>query len=57
MSDSLTFSASHPVLAATAPPEADEIPEPENRLPSGWWLLPSVLCGGAFWVAIGMLIF
>ncbi|ABA79199.1 hypothetical protein GQF56_07015 [Rhodobacter sphaeroides] len=57
MSDSLAFSAPYPVLAATAPPEADEIPEPENRLPSGWWLLPSVLCGGAFWVAIGMLIF
>ncbi|QCP84350.1 hypothetical protein EYE35_01260 [Cereibacter sphaeroides] len=37
------------LLTANAPPEADEIPEAENRLPSGWWLIPAVLTGGMFW--------
>ncbi|MGP3697149.1 hypothetical protein [Rhodobacter sp. NSM] len=57
MSDSFTFSAPRPFLAATAPAEADEIADPENRLPSGWWLIPAVVCGACLWVAIGMMIF
>ncbi len=40
-----------------APPEADAIPEPEHRLPSGWWLLPSVICGAAVWVTVAWAIF
>lgn len=36
-------------LFRTAPPDADALPEPERRMPSGWWLLPSVICGGAIY--------
>ncbi|MBO4168130.1 hypothetical protein ORIO_10290 [Cereibacter azotoformans] len=57
MSDSLTLRAPRHAIAATAPAEADEIADPEGKLPSGWWLLPAVICGVCMWVAIGMLIF
>ncbi|MCE6952954.1 hypothetical protein LAZ40_23195 [Cereibacter sphaeroides] len=57
MSESLSIGAPRLVIAAPAPAEAEELPDAEGRLPSGWWLLPSVIGGCGFWVALGFMLF
>ncbi|RHZ91132.1 hypothetical protein D1114_20895 [Cereibacter sphaeroides] len=56
-------------LSADLPPEApcheafrphgdaEETAEFDRLLPSGWWLLPSVICGTAVWATIAWAIF
>lgn len=49
VNNSSTVGTTLHLLAANAPPEADEIPAPEGQLPSGWWLIPAALTGGMLW--------
>ncbi|MCO8145906.1 hypothetical protein NHN26_11785 [Rhodovulum tesquicola] len=37
--------------------EAYETAEPEERMPSGWWLMPVAGLGLLFWVALGWMVF
>ena len=55
MSDSLTAPHAHG-FHAVKPAPAETLAEDEPRLPSGWWLLPSVVIGAGMWAGLAALI-